>query len=253
MLFNRLNQQSNAQVDKPIESSDLISDKQQIIQVLSSLQRNHCLLQARIIDHTEVFTTTVLGINPKTNIMALDEISPKSGHDLFIKEKAIHLSGRTDGIAMECDLALIATRQKSKIPYYQVGIPDWLIYRQRRNDHRVTLLGLSYFRGHVQGHDERAVDGYAVDISMHGIGVILKKENKIKRGDRISDCLLQIIDEEKLCFNLEIRFVHHVEDRNITRLGGRFLEMNNKEKNRIAKLIRKLERKHAQIIRDGNQ
>ncbi len=90
-----------------VDHVNWLTDKQQIIHILHKLQQDRCLLEARIGEHPDLFSTAVIGINPKTGIMALDEITPTTGHELFLQHQAIHLSGRSDGVEVEFDLKFI--------------------------------------------------------------------------------------------------------------------------------------------------
>ncbi len=248
MLFGRLHKRLIAQPEDVVEHVNCITDRQQIIHIFNNLYREHRVLEARIDEHPEIFTTTVLGINPKTNMMALDEINDETGHKLFLQNRELHLSGRKDGVEIDCTLKLIAVKENSKIPYYQVNIPDDLIYAQRRNDHRVSLVANSQFRGQLE--NQKQIIGYAADLSLHGIGVVLKNQEPVVHGDKITSCVLRLSEEQPLYFNLEVCFVQQIRQRGVVRIGGHFLELEKRDRNRVAKIIRKVERKHAKMVRD---
>lgn len=248
MLFDRPHKPLSGHSEDVAVHANRITNRQHLIHILNNLYREHLVLEARIPDHPETFTTTVLGINAKTNMMALDGINNQAGHQLFLQHKKLYLSWHKDGVELDCTLKLIAVKENSNISYYQVTIPDDLIYTQRRNDHRVSLVASSQFHGLVE--KLKQINGFAADLSLHGIGLVLKNQEPVGLGAKITSCVLLLPEEEPLHFNLEVCFVQQIQLRGAVRIGGRFLDLDKRDKNRIAKIIRKVERKHAQMVRD---
>jgi len=246
MLLNRF-QRLFGHNESMVDHANWVTDRQQIIRIMQRLQQNRCLLEARISKNPEIFSTAVIGINPKTGIMALDEIAPTNGHKLFMKHGIIHLSGRSDGVEVEFDLEYIAERSQAGIAYYQVGIPKAVIYLQRRDIHRVPLNGAPAFRGQRGTNDQQILSGYASDVSLHGIGIVLKKFVSLHKGEELTTCLVEIPGNKPIYFGLEIRFAQQIPHRRTTRIGGRFLDLSKHERNRLKKIILQMERKHAAL------
>jgi c-di-GMP-binding flagellar brake protein YcgR len=131
-----------------------------------------------------------------------------------------------------------------------MSIPDNLVYVQRRNDHRVPLVAKSQFCGYLELKEKKLVTGYAADISLHGLGIVLNTPESILQGNKISSCELQLNDETPIRFDMTICFVYKIPQSGNTRVGGQFEKLKNSDKSRIAKIIRALERKHAQMVRN---
>ena len=110
-----------------------------------------------------------------------------------------------------------------------MSVPDSIVYVQRRNDHRVQLAGRSNFRGHLDLNKNILVTGYAADISLHGLGVVLKIPNKITQGDKLFSCILQLEDEVPLYFDLTVCFVQKIPQRGSTRIGCQFDKLDNEK------------------------
>lgn len=229
--------------EEVVQSPHCLTNKQQILPILSKVQKEHCLLQARISGHAKTFMTAIIGINADTGIMALDEISPKEGHQLFLRHKSIQLSGILEGVELAFDLDLIAQRSQAGIAYYQVAIPESLTYLQRRDEYRVPLTGMPQFLGYLGEQTQQQFTGYATDLSQHGIGVELAGLETIQRGDELSACQLLLTDDEKLSFSLEVRFAQQATQRRTTHIGGRFIGLSVPDITRLAKLICQMERK----------
>lgn len=230
-----------------VDHANWMTDRKQIIHILHRLQQDRCLMEARIGEHPDLFSTAIIGVNPKTDIMALDEIVPPEGNELFQTHKAMHLSGRSDGVEVEFDLNFIKVCEQGGIAYYQVGIPKAAIYIQRRGIHRVPLNGAPPFRGQFGQEGQRIFSGYAADLSQYGIGLVLKKLETLYRGDELSNCTVNLPGYPHFYFRLEIRFAQQIPHRRTTRIGGRFLDLSNKDRNRLAKFILQLERNHAPL------
>ncbi len=246
MLLNRF-QRLFGHDESVVDHANWLTDRQQIIRIIQRLQQNRSLLEARIGNHPETFSTAVIGLNPKTGIMALDEITPAKGHKLFMKHGVINLSGRSDGVEVEFDLEFIAQRSQADIAYYQVGIPKAVIYIQRRDIHRVPLNGAPVFRGQRGLEGQQILNGYASDVSLHGIGIVLKKFETLHKGEEFTTCLVEIPGNQPIYFGLEIRFAQQIQHRRTTRIGGRFLDLSKHERNRLKKIILQMERKHAAL------
>ncbi len=217
------------------------------MRILQRLKKDRCLLEAKIEKHPVTFSTAVIGINPKTGIMALDEITPLKGHKLFMKHRVMHISGRSDGVEVEFDLELIAKLKQGEIAYYQVGIPKAVIYIQRRNIHRVPLNSATSFRGQRGLEDEEIFSGYASDLSHHGIGIVLINLETLHKGEELSTCMIEIPGYQPFFFGLEIRFAQQIQHRGKTRIGGRLIDLSQQERNRLKKIILELERKYAAL------
>ena len=141
-------------------------------------------------------------------------------------------------------------KNTNKLPYYLFQIPQNIIYRQRRNHYRVPLTTSAQLRGYnTENHRSIPISGHAIDLSMHGIGFILESPEHLHQGDKISNCELNLNDGESLRFNLEVCFIHHDDQSDTTRVGGRFIDMNKREKTHLAKSIRTLERRYTRVIR----
>lgn len=249
MQFQRSHKVISTNSEQALDEDTLITDSQRIIHILYKVVREHRQLEARITGISDVFNTTILGLNPKTKIIAVDGIRNSAGHNALLRTKILNLSGRNDGVDLECDLHLISVKEHSNSNYYQMAIPNSLVYVQRRNDHRVQLVGESQFRGYLEHKKKKLVTGYAADISLNGIGVMLKLEDDIMQGDKITSCALKLPDEKPLYFDLIVCFVQKIHRNNSVRIGGQFLKLEKKENIRVAKIVRTLERKQAQMVR----
>ena len=241
--FHKLSDQSQSQVD----SAHWLTGRKQIHRILSHLLQERSLLQARFDGHPAVFTTAVIGINPKSGIMAMDEIIPAKGHKLFLQHRVVHLRGRSQGVDVEFELELITERRKDGIFYYQTGIPQELTYIQRRDNHRVSLIGTTLFRGQYEAQAPQLLNGYVTDLSLHGAGVVLKNLVTLRRGDEINSCVLQMPDQDPFFFNLEVRFAQPIARQDATRMGGRFIDLGKPERQRLVKIVCQLEREHARL------
>lgn len=250
MLFTKYQRRNIGDAAQIADNTSRITDRQQIIRILYKVAKNHDQLEVMIDGHPGIFNTTILGLNPKTGILAIDGISDIKTPQSLLTNKKLHLSNHKDGVELECQLDFMSVRSNSNTSYYLMSIPDDLVYVQRRNDYRVPLAARSQFRGYLELQQRQLVTGYAADISLQGLGVILKITDSIVQGDKITSCELLLPDETPIYFDLTICFVNKIPHRGNTRVGGQFVALKNNDKGRIAKIIRALERKHAQLVRN---
>jgi c-di-GMP-binding flagellar brake protein YcgR len=183
MPFKKFHKSLNHESIQIVDKNNLITDRRQIIHVLHKVVKDHRQLKARVYGYPEIYNTTILGINPKTDMLAMDGINDHTAHEALLTHKKLHLSDHKDGVELECILNLISARYNSNISYYQMAIPTNLIYAQRRNDYRVTLAGRSQFSGYLELEQQQLITGYALDISLQGLGAVLQITDNIAEGD----------------------------------------------------------------------
>jgi len=249
MFFSKFRKTDTPTVAETSDNTEIISDRQLIIQILHKIVREQRQMEASIAGYHEKFNTAILGINPKTNLLAVDAIRSKAVHEFLLKNKKLHLSGNRDGSELECDLTLISVTRHDDTTYYKMEIPKVVIYTQRRLDYRVPLTNQSQFSGHLELEQNKLITGYAADLSLHGLGVIFKIPKSIGIGNKIIACTLQLPNDDPFYFDLHVCFVQNIRHRGSTRVGGQFIQLDMKDKKRLAKIIRAQERQLAQKFR----
>lgn len=220
-----------------------ITSPKQIIALLNQAHRTHSLLFTRFKNQSEQFTTALLGVYPKHGFLVLDELSPREGHELLLEREQVQVSGKLEGVDLRFNTQLLEAGEKSGIAFYKMAMPESVIYRQLRQEHRVSTgaLKMSFHGSRGQGY-QQALRGYVCDLSRSGMGVILEEMPTLYPGDLLPACTLVIPDKGEILFSLEVRHSRPNKERGITRIGGRFEQIDADSRRKIIRLINKLER-----------
>ncbi len=227
-----------------------VFNPKQINLLLTHAYETHALLLAYFKDHSEQFTTALLGVYPKHGFIVLDELSPKQGHDLLLEKKECKVTGKLDGVDLRFSTRLIEARSKAGIAFYKVTIPETVLYRQRREDFRISTGAQSIpFHGYRGQGYQQALRGSVVDISRNGMGIVLDDTINLFPGDLLPACTVTLPDKEQILFSLEARSVHQNRHRGTCRIGGRFAEIDQRSRRKIVHLLKKLERQQCQRLR----
>lgn len=229
-------------------SGHTVTDPYQINYLLVQAYRGHTLLNASFAGQTEQFSTALLGIYQEHGFLVLDELTPKQGHRLFLKQQEIDLFGRIEGVELRFKTELIEAKEKNGVAFYKAKMPEKLFHLQRRLDHRVKAGGARIPFQAYQSEGARLLRGYVSDLSRKGIGFVLEDEVALSPGDTLEGCKIALPDEGDALFSLEVCFSSQNSQRKVTRAGGRFLELDPKSLQKIRKAINLMERNRAKRI-----
>ncbi|MCG8427493.1 MAG: flagellar brake protein [Chromatiales bacterium] len=230
--------------DEPqvVATHDIV-EKNQITALLVQTFKAHTLLNASFSDSTELYNTTLLGIYDEYDFIVLDEINPKKGHRLLLEQKEILLNGRVDGVEMRFRCKLLEPREKNGISYYKMEMPQKIYFLQRRKDYRVSARGANIqFRAQGGQQNPRLINGYLNDLSRSGAGITVNELVDLNKGDIIPTCKITLPDGGEAIFSLQVCFCWRDTSRGITRIGGRFEQIDRISSQKIRKLINEMQR-----------
>lgn len=194
--------------------------------------------------------TAILEVSESEGYLLLDELTPRRGHQQLLEQGRLHLLGHLNGVELSFATELIETDEKEGIAIYKTTLPEKLFYLQRRMDHRVATSGQRIpFRARRGRELEVLIEGYLLDLSQSGIGVILNEDQFLRKGETLANCSIRLPGEEDqpADFAMEIRFYSQGQQSRRGRLGGRFKGLDRETQRRIRQFLNKLER--AQIRR----
>lgn len=208
--------------------------------------KNNTRLTVSIKDCQEKFTSSLLGIYTEHGLLVLDELIPRDGHRLLLEKKQFTVEAFLDGAKLRFSSTLVGEgKSKSGIIYYKVKIPESVFYLQQRESYRVTLTGAhALFKAHY-GEDERELSGQVSDMSMGGIGVILKQRANVEIGSVIDACKVSLPGEGDIKFSLKVCFVLVNEEQKNTRIGGEFVKLEPSDREKLQKAIIEVQREQA--------
>ncbi len=228
------------------DAGTLLIDRKSIVPVMLQAHKSKLILNASVGDESNQFATSLLGVFPDHNLIVLDELNPKSGHELLLKKKRLHVLGRLAGAEMAFSTTLVEAKAKSGMAFYKMKMPDAVYYLQLRQTHRVTLYGdRPRFRGHHVAKQEW-VTGHLSDISAGGLGLVAEQVLSLENGDMLENCAVELPEEGVIQFTLVLRFIQVDERAGVTRLGGQFKDMDSGTESKISRYIISIQRKQAQ-------
>ena len=255
--LNKVIQGEPPATHKSAPSSFHISDLRQIAALLIQAYKAHILFSVSIPGHQGQFTTALLGIYDEHGFIVLDELTPRVGHKLLLQNRRMHLSGRLAGVDIRLTTELIDAKSKAGVAYYKARMPEDLYYQQRREDFRVPTSGAQIIFHALRGEGgHQIVKGHVHDLSRKGLGVILDDPITLEKGEILPSCSLSMEGETavegwgggNVSFSLEVCFSASNDQRGITRMGGRFDNINSDGLRKVSQLLNQLERAQARRL-----
>ena len=227
-----------------------IQDPKQLSALFTLAHETHTLFFVYFDDQPDPFTTALLGVYPEHGFLVFDELAPKEGHHLLLERKAFQASGKVDGVDLRFRSRLIEAREKNGIAFYKVEIPESALYRQQREEHRVSTSGEHIrFRGYRGRSYQQTLNGYITDLSHTGLGIVVEELAPLYQGETLPTCSIHLPDYGEALFSLRIRFAHQNRQRDVTRVGGKFAEIDKESYRKIVRTITRLERERCKRIK----
>jgi flagellar brake protein len=119
------------------KSNFAIKNEKEIFNKLSLLHKKNCLLAAHFGDNDETFITTLLDINAKKKILALDYGPKEYINKQVLASKLVTFKTDLTGIQIQFSGKKLTKAQYGKQSAFVMPIPDTIIWRQRREFYRV--------------------------------------------------------------------------------------------------------------------
>lgn len=214
----------------------------QIIGLLRRLRDNRVLLSVRVPGHDGVFNSLLLEVDPERNIILLDELNPRQGHELVAQVGQIRIRCQCHGIELSFACAVQIGQGREGISFYQAALPDSINYLQRRRDYRVRVaFDMSIPVQLPCGSDDR-VDGQLFDVSVGGVGFNVHLDTPLERGQILEHCRIELPQGETIETPLKVRFVRSQAEQKLQRVGAAFMNLLPREEQRIRRFVTHLER-----------
>ena len=221
-----------------------VTRRSSITRLLQLIERRQVLLNVQWPGERRLYATALLGIYPEHGLIVLDELSPPDGHDKFLERGELTAVGRLEGVSVKLTTRLQETRSKDGVAFYKCAFPAQIYYLQRRESHRVNLVGLpTPFQGQLdRAGEERIVTGTVGDLSAEGVGLLLEGDVPLQVGETLNRCRIRLPQGGDVSFDLEVRFAAYLPTRRSTRVGARLLNVDKFSRHRIEATIARLER-----------
>lgn len=221
-----------------------VTRRSSIARLLQLIERRQVLLNVQWPGERELYATALLGIYPEHGFIVLDELNPRTGHEKLLARGELTAVGRLEGVSIKLTTGLLEARSKDGVAFYKCAFPAQIYYLQRRESHRVSLVGPpTPFQGHLDHAGEaRPVTGTVSDLSAEGVGLLLDGEVPLHPGEALSGCRIRLPQGGDVSCDIEVRFAAYVPARQLTRVGARLLNVDRFSRHRIEATIARLER-----------
>jgi c-di-GMP-binding flagellar brake protein YcgR len=221
-----------------------VTRKSSITRLLQLLERRKVLLNVQWPGERQSYATAILGIYPEHGFIVLDELNPRLGHERLLERGELTAIGRLDGVGIKLTTPLQEMRIKDGVAFYKFAFPQQIYYIQRRDSHRVSLVGSpTRFEGQWQrGGEVVRVTGTVGDLSAEGVGLLLDGDFPLQAGDELTLCRIRLPQEGGVSFDLQVRHTQYLPARQLTRVGARLLNIDPFCRHSIEAAIARMER-----------
>ncbi len=225
------------------DNPSFIIELDRIHKILAEVETYTPLCTIQIKGFEEKYNSTILGVEPESNVILIDELVPKEGNLKLKDADEIKLSAFHKGIHLSFTINRIETGISRGITFYKATIPSRMYYPQRRKGLRVEIR-----KSNVQfyGTSERTgapVSGGVFDLSRGGAGINLPTNRaRVMRGDRLVNCQISI-EDYLMNFDFDVRFVRPLGGGSSNvQIGGVFSSLTSKSQSKLSHFITSLER-----------
>jgi c-di-GMP-binding flagellar brake protein YcgR len=217
--------------------------------LLESIRRHGLLLQLDAGASVEPAASTLLALDEAGRMLVLDA-PRRQQHAEFRPGRHIGIETTHEGIRLRFRCRIRSAGEHQGRPALLVDWPGEVEYQQRRKSFRVRLYGVSDAQLDLFLDGRFSLRAKMVDVSAEGFAALVDPDAPLSANERI-ECAVRI-DENMITAMAEIRNLRAVYDDRYLRLGARFLDLQRRDRLRLERLVRELERRTIrQINRDS--
>ncbi|MCB1671005.1 MAG: PilZ domain-containing protein [Gammaproteobacteria bacterium] len=221
----------------------------EVVEILTSLRDGRNEIAVQFAGDNHYYPSLVTAVSPHHRIMTIKDSIPAAPSAL-VKDNPVTIKAQKQGRELIFESRFIEPLVADVSLGYQVTIPERLGTSKPRQAFRVLLDEIrNRVRITLQGPELQEIDGTVRDISRLGIG--MKTESELPRflsqyflgGSQTVGCQIDLDREKSISCMMEIRNVHAVaSDRHATLIGGRILDLTQKDSNLLANFVSSLKR-----------
>ncbi|MEZ5489416.1 MAG: PilZ domain-containing protein [Gammaproteobacteria bacterium] len=221
----------------------------EVIDILTCLRDSRSAISVQFAGDSHFYPSIVTALSPQHRVMTIKDSIPAAPPAL-VKDNPVIIKAAMRSRELVFESRFIEPLAQDVSLGYQVTIPEKLGTATPRQAFRVLLDEIrNRVRITLQGPENQEIDGTVRDISRLGIGV--KTESELPRflsqffpdGDQTVGCQIELDPQNKISCRMEIRNIHAVSsDTHATLIGGRILEITQKDNNLLANFVAQLKR-----------
>ncbi len=228
-----------------------IKSKDEIQSFLTKLYKNHTLLSITVGKSNKVFGSVVLEVNMEKAYLVLDELYPRDEVRSSLLDQTISIETQIDRILLRFSSTIKAISEKDGAEYYKVKIPKYLYHHQRREYYRVPISITNPLLANLSTENDVLLHAELRDLSLGGLSARLKSppSEQLVIGDEIPTCIIQMPNGKKIVSPIEIVRIEETKPLKNTRIGARFIDLNNGDRRELSQAIAKLDRNNIKNLK----
>jgi c-di-GMP-binding flagellar brake protein YcgR len=211
------------------DNPNFVTEPVKILQILKAIESDSGFCTIELNNSDQTYNSHIIDVQEHKKIIILDELMPNSGNQLLQQSKQLKLTTYLNNIHLSIALTGLTAGHTQGMGYYKAPFPQRIYYPQRRKSPRITLTTHKMTFQGTSNRTNFSVGGTVVDISRHGIGIIIDNSiARIQRGDQLSHCILTLPDYSKIHFDLVVRFSKpYSNSRTKLIIGGHYSEIKS--------------------------
>lgn len=225
------------------EDIEIITDPLLKYSLLEKIKQAGVLITIATPDTNAAYISTIVAVDDDNHLLHLDGLEPIENTKTPFNFKHIVAQTKLQGVRIKFATQVLRIITSKRYISLLAVIPDEIEHYQRRSAHRVWV-GMSLNLALMLNIDNNWVSvRRIVDLSIDGIGFIAERQigNNFRAGSQY-DC--RILSDDKLLFQNPIEICHlEIHDaHDPLKVGVRFLDLKEHEKNNLFKLLLDIER-----------
>lgn len=234
-----------AQDDDGPQPPKVLKAPVEIVANLRLLQHHHDPLIIMFRERNQRFQSYVIEVDRAQNLLILDEMIPSEGERYMQNGEAFRVESQHDGVRIAWDCpAGMQTGEYQGERCYIGGIPDEVLYHQRRNAFRAALKQSDQVKVELNSTTLRTpLEGLMLDISASGCKVRLpgKASEKLQSG-QIYEGFHALLPIGRLEAAVELRYARYDEKLDLTFAGLHFANLSGLQQRLVERFVYQLQR-----------
>lgn len=228
----------------------LLKTAVEIFANLRHLQEHHDPLVISFPERSQRFQSYLVAINRERGLLALDELVPNDGERFLKNGETFKVEGFHDGvrIAWECHNPVQIGELEGARCYWS-GLPNEVIYHQRRNAFRAPLKKGQLPSIELAGDKlSNAIKGQLLDISATGCKLRLQGDlsSRLQPGQVYERLSIQL-PLGTISTGAELRHLSYEDKLGMTFVGIRFYRMDGLAQRNIERFVYQVQREARQF------
>ncbi len=230
--------------------TEKITNPARIAGLLLRIQEGNSLLNVSLPDFAGAYNSAIVEVHAQQNYLVLDELNPKSGHELLLKAGRLLAHTRLKGVDIRFEAVVESTGEREGSAVYRMVLPTTIDYHQQRAFYRATVGKAKIIKVSIERTSGEQVTGYLNDISVGGVGMRFNNDTMaaLMRGETVPRCRIQLPSGDNIICAIEIRFVSVGVDGNCRMAGARFVRLSQTQELTIARYVAALDRELAKKL-----